>query len=158
MNYDWKTAVGVGTVTNYNNLFVVDIDGCNSIKFVHLFLKSLGIVSNYKWVIQSGSLNGYHVYFYALSMPNRFKNFAVTTYLPNSNYQDVFSKIELLWRAHVVLPPSLHKSGGFYNFVNGFPDEICSSIRINDVISGLGRIVDLNSEVSKENYQESIEE
>jgi len=35
---------------------------------------------------------------------------------------DLFQKIEFRWSNHLVLPPSIHKSGKRYEFINGIPD------------------------------------
>jgi hypothetical protein len=112
--YPWDKSTGVGVVAGFNNLHLMDIDGCISQNFLFNILKYLGLPNDYEWVVQSGSLNGYHIYFFS----NRFENLksddVVSTFPANSKHEYLFDKIEILWKTHAVLPPSLHNSSHEY--------------------------------------------
>ena len=138
-NYDWENSVGIGTVAGYNNLHVIDVDGCSNYEFIEDILIILGLPIHYEWVVRSGSLDGYHIYFFSDS-PNLQENQVASTYPPNLDNIALFEKIELLWNTHVVLPNSLHKSGSNYIFTNcKFPRRKPLFIEINkfEIIEGL---------------------
>lgn len=134
-NLNWEKAVGVGTVTHYQNLIAFDIDGCKMYEFIIEILNFLGLPPNYEWVVETGGKEGYHIYFVIDKMPSIGQDFAVTklnsklfglVYEPSFPDNPVpvpifpFEKVEILWKTHVVLPPSLHQSGLHYKFVNCF--------------------------------------
>ena len=126
LSYDWDKATGLGTVAGFYNLVTLDIDGCANYDFIQDLLIILGLPNNYEWVVQSGSLDGFHIYVYT---DKRLEDVdleqAASTYPPNNDNLQLFEKLELLWNTHVVLPPSLHSSGGEYSFVNcKYPQNI----------------------------------
>jgi len=141
--YNWEDAVGVGTVMGYDRLVTIDIDGCSDYDFLDEVLVAIGLPTNYEWVMISGSNNGFHILlrdredfrcFYEGRSPyddqiikriNRMcsvdknREFEVVdTYPPSIQYESKVEKIELLWKTHLVLPPSYHKSGNRYRFLN----------------------------------------
>ncbi len=117
-SYDWEKATGVGSVTGYNDLRVIDIDGCSDYKLLHEILGILNLPTNYEWVTISGSNNGFHIYINCRKFSYLGDNQVVTTFPAKPEYEKQFEKIEILWNTHIVLPPSLHKSGNNYHFLN----------------------------------------
>lgn len=117
-NYDWENSVGIGTMAGYENLRVLDIDGCSNYEFIEDILVVLGLPKHYEWVVRTGSLDGFHIYFYSDLNEKLIKDQVATSYPPNLDNTSLFEKIELLWKTHIVLPNSLHRSGSKYSFVN----------------------------------------
>lgn len=117
-SYDWENATGVGSVTGYNDLRVIDIDGCSDYKLLHEILGILNLPTNYEWVTISGSNNGFHIYINCRKFSYLGDNQVVTTFPPKPEFEKQFDKIEILWNTHIVLPPSLHKAGNKYQFLN----------------------------------------
>lgn len=107
---------GIGTILG-PNLRCIDIDDCDDDNFIEEILNILYLPSNYEWVVRTGSKKGYHIIFECEShnFPvawGKVKAFA-------SNGSKNFKRLELRWFGHLVLPPSLHKSGGKYEFLSG---------------------------------------
>ncbi len=114
----WDTSIGVGTVTGYSELLAIDIDGCTNYSILKEILSILGLSHTYEWVTKTGSNNGFQI----LCLGNRLhyidNDIVASTYPSNINNANNFEKIEFLWQTHLVLPPSLHKSGNRYQFIN----------------------------------------
>lgn len=120
--YDWENSVGIGTVAGFENLHVLDIDGCSNYDFIEDLLIILGLPKYYEWVVRTGSLDGYHIYFFSEIIGKLDENQVASSYPPNLDNIGLFEKIELLWSTHIVLPNSVHKSGSKYSFINSkFP-------------------------------------
>jgi hypothetical protein len=139
-SYNWKLASGIGVVLGFNLLRAIDIDKCYDFNFVQNLVRLLRLPTNYKWIIKSGSNSGYHIIFYAedhgyVVEPNQVKAFR-----PNLKYHKQFKHIELRWTDHLVLPPSLHYSGNKYEFINGFPEERPSKIKIENLKKAIDEI------------------
>lgn len=133
-NLDWGDAVGVGTVTKWNNLVVIDIDGCHDKNILLKILQKLGLPLDYEWVVESGSKNGFHIYIYGNKISECSDDHVVSTFPPKNKFEKYFDKIEFLWETHCVLPPSVHGSGNRYAFLNtNFPINKPKRIG-NDVI------------------------
>lgn len=123
-NYDWDNAVGIGTIAGFENLHILDIDGCSNYEFIEDLLIILGLPKSYQWVVKTGSLDGYHIYFFSDLIEVLEEDQVASSYPPNLDNTALFEKIELLWSTHIVLPNSLHKSGSKYSFTNcKFPTE-----------------------------------
>lgn len=116
--YEWNTATGVGSVTGFQDLRVIDIDGCNDYDFLDEVLDFLDLPANYEWVTLSGSKNGFHIFINCNKFSYLEENQVVTTFPPKEGFKHIFEKIEILWNTHVVLPPSIHNSGSSYSFIN----------------------------------------
>lgn len=139
-----------------NSLRAFDIDGCNTYSVVENLLKVLGLPWDYEWIIKSGSNNGYHIIVKDFELGGIYcENGAplkylageeVVVFLPNHNYHGLFERIELRWKAHLVLPPSRHISGNYYEFSNGnFPISEPLQVRKN-LRDFLLNFVELNDE------------
>jgi len=117
-SYQWDIATGVGFITGMDNLRCIDIDGCNDYDFLELALITLGLPSNYEWVIQTGSKNGFHIIVKVDKFSFLDERKVVTTFPPKDDYKHLFEKVEILWNTNSVLPPSIHNSGQTYEFIN----------------------------------------
>lgn len=117
-SYDWNNATGVGSVTGYLDIRVIDLDGCTDYNFLDKVLNLLGLPQNYEWVTLSGSKNGFHIFVISEKFPSLTEEQVVTTFPPLPAYKHIFDKVEILWNTHVVLPPSIHNSGSSYSFLN----------------------------------------
>jgi DNA polymerase III subunit epsilon len=131
----WKNVHGIGTVLEFNKLRALDIDDCNDDNFIRQLLSLLGLPNDYEWTVRSGSHNGYHVLFYAND--NKLSDFESLriAYAGKGPYKSVFRKIEFRWKSHLVLPPSVHRSGGRYEFLNEFPKSAPVFVKMSNVIS-----------------------
>lgn len=81
---DWERSIGIGTVTKWNSLFAIDIDGCSDEDFLKIMLAKLGLSSNYEWVTRSGSNNGFHIYLYGDKIKECEANDVVSTFPPKN--------------------------------------------------------------------------
>ena len=152
-NLDWKNAVGIGTVTKWNKLSVIDIDGCSNEKFLHKVLRKLNLPIDYEWVVESGSKNGFHIYYYGKQIKECIEDSVVSTFPPKKKYEAYFDKIEFLWETHCVLPPSVHGSGNRYQFLNKkFPKFKPNKIDKNHIYDFIEEFLDFDELVHGENY------
>jgi|GEM_PF-114640 len=155
LNYDWGNASGVGAMLGYNNIRAIDIDNCSSKKFISGVLRILSLPSNYEWLVQSGSTNGYHVYFQCPGnkfFPNDGK---VKAFLPNLNNKNCFQKMEFRFHNHIVLPPSIHSSSNKYSFVNvDIPQKEPLQVCFSDLSLLIGNVAHLEL---KSSYIEILE-
>lgn len=117
-NYNWTYATGLGLIAGFDNLHVLDIDGCSNEEFVNDILLLLGLPKYYEWVVKSGSQDGFHIHFYSDILEEIEIDRMCTTYPANEENFGLFEKMELLWNTNVVLPNSIHKSGQKYKFLN----------------------------------------
>lgn len=123
-NYDWENAVGIGCFPYWNDIVVINIEGCNDLEFLKEILSCLNLPQDYEWVIKTGSNNGYHIYYEGYKNEDFIDEGKVNTYYPKKEFEKYFDKIEFLWEAHIILPPSFHESGFKYSFLNcDFPKE-----------------------------------
>ena len=114
----------------------IDIDGCYSELFLKYFLDALGLPENYKWVVNTASGLGYHVW---ISCKDSSQNYlinkelkhilydfpvkGVINFLPNKKFKYSFKNIELRCGEFCMLPPSIGANGKAYTFKNGLPEE-----------------------------------
>ncbi|MGY8914040.1 MAG: bifunctional DNA primase/polymerase, partial [Flavobacteriales bacterium] len=131
-SYDWDNAIGFGTVAGFRDIHVLDIDGCSNLNFLEDILLLLGLPKNYEWVVQSGSHEGFHIYFHSKKPENLEEVHLTTSFQSNIDNWGLFEKIEFLWRTNVVLPGSLHKTGYTYEFLNtSFPESFPQTIDLD---------------------------
>ena len=130
-SYDWIEATGIGVILGYNEYRALDVDSlCCSLDdqyseetrverkrmFISQCLEILGLPQNYCWVIDSGSGNDLHIIFRSSDFVSSSCDYS---YSPNAFFKyevQLFERMEIRWKAFLVLPPSLHKSGGKYLF------------------------------------------
>lgn len=117
-SYDWQNSVGIGTFTGLNDLVLIDIDGCSDLNILKRILRHLKLPENYEWVVESGSKNGYHIYYRGNKIDECDDDDVVSTFPPKAEFEKYIDKVEFLWRTHTVLPPSVHGSGNKYSFIN----------------------------------------
>lgn len=73
---------------------------------------------DYEWVVLSGGDNGFHILFYCSHFVFAGYRSRLKRYYSNTKYKSFFKCIDLIWYNHLILPPSLHKSGNQYRFKN----------------------------------------
>lgn len=147
LSMDWKNSEGIGVVLGHNQYRALDVDGINPIildtiygengldKLINEFLELLKLPQNYPWVVYSGSGQGFHIIFKSEDFGDNIDSIA---FEPNDKYGDqnyrYFTRIELRWCDHLVLPPSIHASGNKYKFrEEGLPIESPSSIHLTEL-------------------------
>ncbi|MAT59751.1 MAG: hypothetical protein CMF23_17395 [Ignavibacteriae bacterium] len=166
---NWVNSTGLGNIQGINNWRCIDIDGAEDFEIVELILNDLGLPKKYKWVVQSGSGSGFHIYVriealkskdvetgdesnlliekfggekavYKLSM----KPLSPTG--SNERENGYCKHIELRWmNCQTALPYSLHESGGVYNFCFDEPDEPPSYVELETVIECLEKYCVVNT-------------
>ena len=60
--YNWAKATGIGVISCGNSYRCIDIDSCHSLEFLNKILNALSLDSAYRWVIKTGSCNGFHIW------------------------------------------------------------------------------------------------
>lgn len=115
-SFDWGNAKGIGTVTGLNGLRALDFDGSANEEFIQQVLRLLGLPADYEWVVVSGGNNGFHIIFYCGHFEFAGYRRRLKRYYSNSKNKLFFKCIDLIWYNHLILPPSLHKSGNYYQF------------------------------------------
>ena len=60
---EWKNSSGVGVVMGINNLRCFDLDKVEDPGILDTILQELELPEDYRWVVQSGSGEGFHIYF-----------------------------------------------------------------------------------------------
>lgn len=158
----WDLAVGVGSVTGYNDLTVIDIDKCTNITVIKKMLTTLGLPKDYEWLVQSGSQKGFHIIIKTPQLPELLLEDVVSTYSPNKLFENYFEKIELLWYTHIVLPPSKHSSGNTYSFYTGkiptkSPLKVSTETLENFIEIFLNEDVEIRESYIEEEEEESLE-
>lgn len=157
-SYDWENSTGIGTFTGRNDLRVLDIDGCDNIYFLKEILLELGLPQNYEWVVQSGSKNGFHIYYTGKRLSTFSDEDVVSTFPPKLKYEKDFEKIEFLWYTHTVLPPSIHGSGNCYSFINKtLPKAKPLSIATENIINVINKYLDFKKVETGGMYGEVFE-
>lgn len=139
LSEDWAKSSGIGLALGWNDYRAIDVDEIhtrygNKNEMIHDCLKLLGLSEDYPWVVASGSGTGFHIIFNTSSINDTFN---CKAYTPNYRYRindgkdKLFERIELRWKGHLVLPPSIHFSGKIYQFINGdFPSKLPATVKI----------------------------
>lgn len=158
---DWKHSTGFGIRLGHNKYRAIDIDGVeaapwNSFNYYEskdLFrfaneelvfncLRLLGLPPTYEWIIKTP--HGYHIIFKCEDIKDMPDSIA---YAPNSLFskdegeQICLSRIELLWRTHLVMAPSMankicYPDYMYYNCILPHAEpELISAGRIDDLLN-----------------------
>ena len=128
---NWDYSAGLGLVLGYNNFRALDFDinGDFAIKleyndgtvddFIDDVLRLLNLPLDYQWVVRSGNGYGFHIIFRCDNIPSTSELDSIS-FAPSDRYSNpqLFTRIELRWCDHLVLPPSIHASGNQYYFRN----------------------------------------
>ncbi|MBZ0183351.1 MAG: PriCT-2 domain-containing protein [Melioribacteraceae bacterium] len=172
---NWVNSTGLGNIQGINDWRCIDIDGAEDFEIVELILNDLGLPKKYKWVVQSGSGSGFHIYIRVKTLRSKdvetgnesnllFEKFggekavyklSMKPLSPtgNNEKENGYCKhIELRWmNCQTALPYSLHESGGVYNFCFGEPDEPPSYVELEKVIECLEKfcVIEAQSAESK---------
>lgn len=136
---NWDFSNGIGAVLGHTTR-CIDIDNCNDYDFIKEFLKSLGLPVNYEWTVKTP--NGFHIHLICNSLTFATQDElieGVLTVLPNQKYTTIFSRIELRWASHIVLPPTII-NGQSYKFLNNtFPNKKPSNIKMSSVFKTIAQ-------------------
>ena len=122
---DWDDATGIGMVTGFNQIRALDFDYLQMLRdsayggqalddYIHKILSILKLPNDYQWVTRSGSGSGIHIIFKCKDIDDFDCN--TVSFEPSINIKNKgegFDRLELRWKAHLVLPPSI--SIGFYD-------------------------------------------
>ena len=114
LNEDWLNASGLGLALGWNDYRAIDFDYVHYSEMdetIHQCLQMLGLPDNYPWVVRSGSMNGFHIIIRVKEFMDKDAAPLAFAYLASEK-----QRIELRWKGHLVLPPSVHNSGGKYAF------------------------------------------
>jgi hypothetical protein len=153
----WNASTnGIGAISGIKNLRCLDFDAVKDYEIVKMFVKNLGLPSEYLWVVRSGSGKGYHIWFYCDSDSYLF-NFLggeKSYHKLTLKEKGLCDHIELRWKnCQTVLPPSFHPSGGQYEFVNlrdkGIPTSAPHNIGVGKLIDVLREFCVFEGETSK---------
>ena len=108
----WGNASGIGAVLGNTRSYgkhhrCIDIDNCSNIELIKDILRHLYLPEDYEWVVKTP--NGYHIHVFAGDIEyatSKDMHEGVLALLPNETYKNKFSRIELRWANHIVLPPT----------------------------------------------------
>lgn len=157
LSYKWEIATGLGAVTGYNNIRCLDFDNCRDENFIKKFLYDIGLPRDYEWVVRSGSHNGFHIWFKLEEEPsnNIMDDHGAYVYMLKGEFRSSASRIELRWRAHVVLPPSIHGSKKNYEFLfQDLPKSQPKQISGNKLYSKLDELC--IDKIKEEKYKNDV--
>jgi hypothetical protein len=163
---DWSNSTGIGGIQGINDWRCIDIDGAEDYEIIEKILRELELPERYSWVVQSGSGEGFHIYVRCLqptpSSPPKRGNLdfiggekAVYKYkIKSEGYCD---HIELRWKdCQTALPPSMHESGGIYNYYFDEPKVPPAYVELDKIICCLEKYCEFqiqNSKVKSQNLQ-----
>jgi len=164
---NWSGSTGLGGVQGINDWRCLDLDAVEYFEIVELILQELGLPEKYSWVVQSGSGEGFHIYIRVKTL-KRVNAETINEKDTNDNSlekrlggekavykfkmkEDGYCKhIELRWmNCQTALPPSMHESGGIYNFYFENPEEQPSYVDFDKVVECLEKYCVLESEKLK---------
>lgn len=149
---DWNNSTGLGGIQGINDWRCIDIDGAEDYEIVENILNELELPERYSWVIQSGSGEGFHIYIRVKGNGESLKKlggakavykFEMKPVSPSESRgkEDGYCKhIELRWiNCQTALPPSMHETGGIYNFYFDEPKESPEYVAIEKIIECLNK-------------------
>ncbi|MCZ7603091.1 MAG: bifunctional DNA primase/polymerase [Melioribacteraceae bacterium] len=139
---NWSGSTGLGGIQGISDWRCLDIDIVEDFEIVELILKDLGLPENYSWVVQSGSGEGFHIYIRIQNDDEVLKKLGgdKAVYKFKLKKDGYCKHIELRWmNCQTALPPSMHESGGIYNFYFENPEEQPSYVDLDKVIECLDK-------------------
>lgn len=145
---NWSGSTGLGGIQGISDWRCLDLDIVEDFEIVELILKDLGLPENYSWVVQSGSGEGFHIYLRIKNDNELLKKLGgIKAVYKFKLKKDLYCKhIELRWmNCQTALPPSMHESGGIYNFYFDNPKEPPVYVDLDDVIKCLERYCVINT-------------
>ncbi len=154
---DWRNATGAGAILGIEDLRNLDLDIVEDYEIVDKLLKDLELPEKYPWVIQSGSGEGFHIYLrikdeLGVLSKKFWGDKAVYKFKPKE--KNICKHIEVRWKnCQTVLPPSLHESGGIYNFYYDEPKESPLYIQVEKLIEVISKYFETEEIVTKRSTQ-----
>lgn len=143
----WGKAGGVALVCGVGGWVCLDFDEDKdservvSFDTVSTLCEALGVDPNeYEWLVRSGSGTGYHLWLSCSEdCSTEYDGAGVVHWLPK---EGGFHHLEHRWRdCYTIAPPSLHPSGGHYEFVNcTFPSTPPVRVTKAQLLEALGSI------------------
>ncbi len=161
---DWKNSSGVGVVMGINDLRCFDLDMVEDPDILDEILSELNLPEDYRWVVQSGSGEGFHIYFLCsvLDDPQARNEFYKKLGGEKSAYKyylkqkDICHHLELRWKeCQTALPPSMHESGGMYSFFNNEPLELPVTVEADRVASFIEKHCRIGKQFEAEGKREN---
>jgi hypothetical protein len=122
----WHNATGIGVIMGKDDLGLFDIDGIEDYDLLDSLYEKLGLTEKYPWVVQSGSGEGFHIYFRCKEYDKLAERFGGKgVYKFKLKKDGVCKHIELRLRnCQTAFPPSMHESSGVYTYYYGEPTEL----------------------------------
>jgi P4 family phage/plasmid primase-like protien len=115
----WGAATGVGILHGPGGWRCFDIDDCTTWAPIERLCDALGLPHSYRWIVQSGSGEGWHLWVRCPedeAFPGKVER--------TPKREGAFDHLELRWANHqTAAPPSMHPSGRRYTFANGVPSS-----------------------------------
>jgi hypothetical protein len=155
---DWSNATGIGGVMGINDIMCFDIDAIENPELIKELLLDLGLPEDYRWLVQSGSGTGFHIYFRSLipsPSPKEKETEESIKGVEQINLLNEIGGVKAVYKlkmkiegqchhlefrvnqCQTLLPPSLHPSGGVYDFINNDPVEKPDFVNLEIVIGCL---------------------
>lgn len=130
MSMSWDFISGIALVLGWNRYQAIDVDNIHNVEkvpeIIESSLVSLGLPSNYPWVVKSGSGKGFHIIYFSDKVDRD-----VDVY-PFAPAKDLYKNLEVRTGGVLVLPPSIHTSGNNYEFLyNEIPTSLPAEIDTN---------------------------
>lgn len=133
----WHDASGVGVVSGISGWRCLDVDDCESLGIVLQILRAMGLPDSYRWVVKSGSGQGFHIWILCTD-DDAFGG--CDTWIPKDG--EDFDHIEVRWKNHqTAMPPSVHPdTGKEYIFPKMRPKGPPVEVTAEAVREGLQRV------------------
>ncbi|MGK9476715.1 bifunctional DNA primase/polymerase [Melioribacter sp. OK-6-Me] len=151
---NWSGSTGLGGIQGINDWRCLDLDAVEDFEINELILQELGLPEKYCWVVQSGSGEGFHIYIRVKENAERLDKLGgdKAVYKFKLKKDSYCKHLELRWKdCQTALPPSMHESGGIYNFYFDNPEEPPSFVELDKVIECLEKfcVIEAQSAESK---------
>ena len=133
----WDDALGVALVMGSGSLRDFELDECDDPGCLKTILEGLGLTHEYEWVYRSGSGRGFHILFRcAADLPDNLTGGRRGVLRGEPKQAGVFDHCELRWQnCFSIVPPSLNRHGGTYEFLNGLPADLPAEVDIERVVA-----------------------
>lgn len=169
-NMQWTNSTGLGGIQGINDWRCIDLDGVEDFEIVELILHDLGLPEKYCWVIQSGSGEGFHIYCRVIENEKSFDMLGgikavfklemkpVSPYESRGKTERYCKHLELRWmNCYTALPPSMHESGGIYNFYFDEPKEPPAYVELEKLIECLDKYCIIRQQSAESKAQRVVE-
>jgi hypothetical protein len=140
----WQFATGYGAISGINGWRYIDIDDSPGPAPARQLLDRLGLPSDYRWLVKSGSHKGWGIWLRcddplpAQVLASDDNEPGVFWLYPQNGNRPLFDHIELRWEnCQTLLPPSKHPTGPGYEWVNGPPEGPPAVVTISNLLAAL---------------------